>query len=237
MKLTIGMPHYDDYRGVFMTVQALKLYHDLTDTEVLVVDNTPHLNSGKNCKILLDNFKGQFNTRYIAMPECRGPAHAKNEVIRQARGEVVLMMDCHVMLQKDAISRLKAFHVDDSFYTGPLLMDDCGTTCTHFDMMWRGGMWGIWSQAWQHPDGTTFSVHQDADRNCAFFDLSLSRRKLEFGFPEIKYEGNWQAKLMTLGCKLIGHKTDDPPFEIPAQGCGMFIVRRDSWLEIGRAHV
>lgn len=230
MKLTIGMPHYDDHRGVYMTVQALKLYHDLTDVEVLVVDNSPEKNSGRQCKLLLDHFKGDFNTKYIPMHECRGPAHAKNEVIRQASGDVVLVMDCHVMLGKDAIKRLKEYPIDDSFYTGPLLMDDIRTTCTHFDMMWRGGMWGIWSHAWQHPDGTMFSVHHDSDNFCEFYDMTLSRKKLRLDLPVMKYNENWQAKLLIAGCKMLGTNPDDPPFKIPAQGCGLFVVKKDSWL-------
>lgn len=230
MKLTIGMPHYDDYRGVYMTIQALKLYQDLTDVEVLVVDNSPNTSGGRQCKILLDHFKGEFNTKYIPMHECRGPAHAKNEVIRQASGDTVLVMDCHVMLADGAIKRLKQFAIDDSFYTGPLLMDDCRTTCTHFDMMWRGGMWGIWAQAFQHPDGTTFSVQHDDEKFCTFYDLTLSRKKLNLNLPVMKYTDNWQAKLIMAGCKIIGNRPDDAPFRIPAQGCGLFIVKKDSWL-------
>ena len=230
MKLTIGMPHYDDYRGVYMTVQSLKLYHDLTDVEILVVDNSPDKKSAIGCKALLDHFKGDFKTRYIPMPECRGPAHAKNEVMKQAAGEVVMVMDCHVMLGKDAVKRLKEYPIDNSFYTGPLLMDDCRTTCTHFDMMWRGGMWGIWAQAWQHPDGTMFSVYHNQDNFLEFFDLTISRKKLSLNLPIIPAKGNWQNSLLLAGCKPIGNNPEDPPFKIPAQGCGLFVVRKDSWL-------
>jgi glycosyltransferase involved in cell wall biosynthesis len=230
MKLTIGMPHYDDYRGVYMTVQALKLYQDMTDVEVLVVDNSPNHPSGKQCQVLLDHFKGDFNTRYVPMVESRGPAHAKNEVIRQASGDTVLVMDCHVMLGKDAVRRLKEYPIDDSFYTGPLLMDDCRTVCTHFDMLWRGGMWGIWSHAWQHPDGTYFSVYHNTDKYCEYFDFSFSRKKLNLDLPVIKYDGTWQARLLAAGCKMVGTNPDDPPFKVPAQGCGLFVVKKDSWL-------
>ena len=231
MKLTIGMPHYDDYRGVYMTVQALKMYQDLTDVEVLVVDNSPEkTNAAMACKALLEHLRGDFDTKYIPLHEFRGPAHAKNEVIRQARGEVVLVMDCHVMLEKDAIKRLKEYPIDDSFYTGPLLMDDCKSTCTHFEMMWRGGMWGIWAQAWQHPDGTLFSVYVNEDKFLDFYDLSLSRNKLNLDLPVIQATQNWNAKLLSLGCKIIGNNPNDPPFRIPAQGCGLFAVRKESWL-------
>ena len=37
--LTIGMATYNDFNGVYFTLQALRLYQDLRDTELLVVDN------------------------------------------------------------------------------------------------------------------------------------------------------------------------------------------------------
>ena len=38
-RLTIGMPCYRNYTEVFYTVQALRMYHNLRDTEIIVVDN------------------------------------------------------------------------------------------------------------------------------------------------------------------------------------------------------
>ena len=38
-KLTIGMPSYNNAAEVWATVQALKIYHDLKDMEILVIDN------------------------------------------------------------------------------------------------------------------------------------------------------------------------------------------------------
>ena len=42
-KLTIGMATYDDYDGVYFSVQALRMYHPeiLDQVEILVVDNHP----------------------------------------------------------------------------------------------------------------------------------------------------------------------------------------------------
>jgi hypothetical protein len=37
--LTIGLPTYDDFDGVYFTIQALRMYQDLDDVELLVVDN------------------------------------------------------------------------------------------------------------------------------------------------------------------------------------------------------
>ncbi len=37
--LTIGMATYKDFDGVYFTLQALRLYQDVRDTEFLVIDN------------------------------------------------------------------------------------------------------------------------------------------------------------------------------------------------------
>src|SRR5215216_6732223 len=37
--LTIGMATYNDFNGVYFTLQALRWYQDLRDTELLVIDN------------------------------------------------------------------------------------------------------------------------------------------------------------------------------------------------------
>ena len=42
-KLTIGMATFDDYHGVYFSIQALRMYHPevIDDIEILVVDNNP----------------------------------------------------------------------------------------------------------------------------------------------------------------------------------------------------
>ena len=51
MKLTIGMPSYDNYQEVWFTVQALRMYQDLEDCEILVIDNY-----GKDVRITGNTF-------------------------------------------------------------------------------------------------------------------------------------------------------------------------------------
>ena len=43
-KLTIGLATYDDYHGVYFSIQALRMYHTeiINKTEILVVDNKTH---------------------------------------------------------------------------------------------------------------------------------------------------------------------------------------------------
>src|SRR5437016_1300500 len=101
MKLTIGMATYQDFHGVFYTVQALRMYQDLEDCEILVVDNF-------GCKHT-ENFCEGWNgcARYIRATEVQGTAAPRDRVFREALGEAVLCIDSHVLLGAGTVKRLK----------------------------------------------------------------------------------------------------------------------------------
>ncbi len=51
--LTIGMATYDDYDGVYFTIQALRMYHpicQIDEVEFVVIDNNPDGKHGKDVK-------------------------------------------------------------------------------------------------------------------------------------------------------------------------------------------
>src|SRR5919112_2875834 len=88
--LTIGMPTYNDYNGVYFTLQSLRLYQDLRDTELLVVDNY-------GCPATKELVEGWVHgARYVLATEVRGTAAAKERVFREAQGEAVLRLDSPV---------------------------------------------------------------------------------------------------------------------------------------------
>ena len=103
VKLTIGMPTYNDFDGVYFTLQALRLYQDLADTELLVVDNY-------GCEHTKKFVEGGAKGRYILATDAVGTAAAKNRVFAEARGEAVLCCDSHVLFDPGAIARLKAYY-------------------------------------------------------------------------------------------------------------------------------
>jgi hypothetical protein len=78
-KLTIGMATYDDYDGVYFTLQALRLYHPevLADTEFLVIDNHPDGPCAEALKVLEQSTP---NYRYIPFTANSGTAASKNQV-------------------------------------------------------------------------------------------------------------------------------------------------------------
>ena len=64
--LTIGMACYNDFDGVYFSVQALRLYHAdaLDGCEILVVDNHPGSPAGKTTRALVENWAGG---RYVRL--------------------------------------------------------------------------------------------------------------------------------------------------------------------------
>src|SRR5262249_17348834 len=63
-KLTIGMATYDDYDGVYFTLQSIRLHHPeiLTDAEFVIIDNNP---DGPCADALKDLGNWIPNYRYI----------------------------------------------------------------------------------------------------------------------------------------------------------------------------
>lgn len=186
-KLTVGMAVYDDYDGAFFTLQSLRLHHDLSQVELLVIDNAPQTAAGQMLRGFVENFAQQrtAGARYVALPDPVGTTVPRDRVFYDARGDAVLCLDSHVLLELGAISKLIAWydaHPDSrDLLTGPLLYDDLKTVSTHFDDLWRDEMWGVWASAWQcacasngkakiqNPNSNplTFSVQPDLGRGPA----------------------------------------------------------------------
>src|SRR5204863_338082 len=90
-RLTIGMATYDDYDGVYFSLQALRLYHPeiLDQTEFLVVDNHPD----GSCAKALKEFENAIpNYRYIPVSD-RASTTVKGVVFEEASGDLVVCMD------------------------------------------------------------------------------------------------------------------------------------------------
>lgn len=149
-KLTIGMATYDDYDGVFFSVQSLRMYHpicaDQNLVEFIVLDNNPESAHGKECKKFIEN--GVRGGTYIPYSE-NPSSFNKYKIADHAQGEYVLIIDCHVLIQSDGISNLLKYFDENypckDLVQGPLLYDDLTNVSTHFDPVWRGDMYGVWS--------------------------------------------------------------------------------------------
>jgi len=155
--LTIGMATYDDFDGVYFTIQALRLYHDLSDTEILVVDNF-------GCEATRNFVENWAKGRYILAKDTVGTAASRDLLFREGRGDAVLCCDSHVLFERGVIAKLKAYHRANpesiDLLQGPLVNDDGKTFSTHFDPVWREQMWGIWGtdDRGTNPDSEPFDI-------------------------------------------------------------------------------
>jgi len=142
VELTIGMATYNDFDGVFFTLQALRLYQDLGDTELLVVDNY----GCQHTRAFVENWT---QARYVLATEAVGTAAPRDLVVREAQGEAVLCCDSHVLFGPGAIARLKAYYREHpgclDLIQGPIFYDDLRNMSTHLDPVWREHFWGTWA--------------------------------------------------------------------------------------------
>jgi hypothetical protein len=157
IELTIGMATYNDFDGVYFTLQALRLYQDLEHTELLVIDNY-------GCEHTKQLVEGWLKGRYIRATDVVGTAAPRELVFRYARGKAVLCCDSHILFAPGVIARLKQYyreHPDCSdLLQGPMLYDDGHSIATHFEPRWREQMWGIWGNdpRGQDPEGEPFEI-------------------------------------------------------------------------------
>ncbi len=144
--LTIGMATYDDYDGVYFTIQAIRLYHPeiAQEIEFVVVDNHPEGPCAAELKALENWVPGY---RYVPFNRLPGTA-VRDVVFREAHGEFVMCVDCHVMFTPGSLRKLLDYlqaHPDTpDLLQGPLVYDDLRTFSTHMDRTWSAGMYGVW---------------------------------------------------------------------------------------------
>jgi len=179
-KLTIGMATYDDYDGVYFTIQSIRMFHKevLDDIEFVIVDNNPSGAHSKALRELIDWVKEPI--QYLPFTNYKSTT-VKNKVFELADTPYVMCIDCHILLEPGSIKKLIDFYDTGkdkgNLLQGPLVYDDLNNISTHFDLKtWSSHMWGVWA-----------TDERGKDLN---------------------------AK----------------PFEIPAQGMGLFSCRKDSWL-------
>jgi hypothetical protein len=233
--LTIGMATHNDYHGAVFTIQSLLLYHDMADCEIVVVDNAPN---GRHGHEVMHHCRA-VGAKYVPMPEQGGTTQTRERVFAEATGDGVLIMDCHVLLQRDAIANLKGyFHKNpDSkdILTGPLYLNHLRAVHTHFNDVWRGGMWGIWGNGWRCTcDRPTLFTTLQRGEETTYADLASSHTPLTTcgncgrALPVVPWAGH-EGALVKAGFQPLGLGDNDAPFEIPGMGLGIFACRRAAW--------
>lgn len=232
LKFTVGMPVYDDFVGVWLTAQALRLYFSQWVGEILVIDNNPSDEEGSHGRTTREFCNSAPGMRYIPFPSPKGPALAKQQVFEHARHEHVICMDSHIMLVPGALAALAAYYEKNpgsrDLLHGPLMHDNFISLATHFDDVWPiddveqtdaagvktvtkrpSQMWGRWAR-----DLKAFPLMQ----------WEQSTEVIERVHPEtqqIYHVPRYQPEMP---------RPVVPWFEIPAQGMGFFACRKDAFV-------
>jgi hypothetical protein len=161
-KLTVGMAAYDEYDGVYFTVQALRMYHPevLDEVEIIVLDNHPEGPAAaalKNLDTWIPNY------RYVPYRAYRSTA-VRDLIFRESSADYVLCVDAHVLIEPGAVRRLidyfDAHPGTSDLLQGPLVYDDLKKIETHFSPVWRSGMFGTWEydERGREPGGEPFEI-------------------------------------------------------------------------------
>lgn len=232
--LTIGMACANDWQGLWSTLKDIRNHNNFMG-EIVVVNNAPTTNEGKSVEAISRNFRA----KHIAFDKEHGTSSPRNEVFAQATNEWVLCMDSHVEVQAipALITKLKSGEVSGTdLFTGPIIMNWREGFATHFRDEWgEDHMWGKWGLAWAHHTNRSeiFDVAELPGGKAGYFTVTMNPKPIEsvggMKIPLCDYAGH-QKYLQEAGFLPVGALQDDPPVEIPAQGLGLFLSRRDSWL-------
>lgn len=256
-KLTIGMATYDDFDGVYFSIQALRLLHPeiLLDTEFIIIDNNPGSPHNQALHGFIGWIFGQtrramlhtggnptiHSFQFMELKEPVGTSAPRDMVFRVATGEFVLCIDSHVLIPQGALKRLLQWldHNKDSMdlLSGPLLYDGFDTYSTHFDDMWREQMWGVWGTARACIcKEFYFSCHPTPNQQVMYIPLQMNPVPITscpVCYKQLPAKLPWarhEEAMERAGYKEIARDVNHPAFEIPAQGLGLFGCRKEAWL-------
>lgn len=146
-KLTIGMATFDDFEGVYFTIQSIRLNNldRLDELDLVVIDNNPTSAEGLQTK----EFCGKARVRYLEETTWRSTA-IRDRIFSEALAPWALSIDPHVLFEPRTIDRLMDF-VDDAeervLYHGVMCYDyleQGAKVVTHMDPEWRENMYGTW---------------------------------------------------------------------------------------------
>jgi len=155
--LTIGLPTYKDFDGCYFTTQALRMYQDISDCEILIIDTEE-----RGCKTLEETCNSMRVKYYHEPSAAHTPSEAKNFVFERATKEYVLCIDSHILLYPNAIRNLKDYiainRPDKDLLQGPLIYDDMDNLATHFNPVWSGHMYGVWGTDPKVQSGQPFDI-------------------------------------------------------------------------------
>lgn len=101
MKISFIIPAYNEEKWISRCIESITAQDDLPEFEVIVVDNG---STDGTSKVV----NGCKHARAVYYTEARGPAAARNEGVRHAKGEFVVFFDADEIIPKDWTTKMLA---------------------------------------------------------------------------------------------------------------------------------
>jgi glycosyltransferase involved in cell wall biosynthesis len=238
--LTIGLPVHNDAGGAIFTLNTIRMYYEeiLPRVEFLVVNDSGDIGHAG----ALQGYCQAAGVRYVQNADPRGPALNKDLVFREAAGEWVACIDCHIQFKPGSLTRLMGELTKRQgsldMLTGPMLYDGHVIKQDIFSFRWRGNMFGTWGNVWRCPCGQTLDPRDepDASGRLAFFRVVGTPAELTEELtacpgcgrrlPQVPFHSH-EPHLAAAGLKRACDGRE--PTEIGASGCGVMIMRKRAW--------
>lgn len=245
-RLSIGFAHHEDYHGAWFTIQDIRkelIFNGREDLleqiEFVVVETNKGSAHAEQLKSFCASNLAKDKSLVYSIQKNRGTSASRNEIIKIANGEFVLVMDCHVLLCPvvQTIEQIFKFMDENpdanNIYSGPLVYDDGRGLSTHFSSAWRAHMWGTWENAKVCECEKFFFEYSVFNKKA--FPIDLVTRKHIKECPKCKKElpvcnaDEYRKNIKDINIRNVNLK-DNFSFPIFAQGLGCFFVRKDAWL-------
>jgi hypothetical protein len=149
-KLTIGTVVYDDFDGLYFSLQAIRMYHSevINDIEFVVINTNPNSPNGRETKNFCTEKWIQEPLQYFEDDNKMGTA-TRTKIFDYAKTPYVLVMDSHILLEAGSLKKLIEFfdagEDEGNLIQGPILYDNLAVGGTHFEPIWSHGMYGKWA--------------------------------------------------------------------------------------------
>lgn len=181
LTITVGMAVYGDFGESAITIQVLR-WSLSPINQIVIVDNNPNSRDGERFRSLA----ASANLTYVPFPEPRGTSAPRDKIFRHAIGDVVVVIDPHIIIGPQAIAALRVYAIknplDFGIWSGPRIGEDLKTVhSTHFEEVWGPdlmyGRWGVDPRG-QNQRSEPFEIPGHG------LGLFACRRKAWLGFPE-----------------------------------------------------
>jgi len=236
--VAVVMAHFDDYNGAVFSIQHLRMTY-AAQLEFVIADASTTTHPEVHAKLL--SFCREAGVTLIDASNAHGTSRTRNIAIAGAEADIVICIDCHVLVSTTGIDAVKRYFSNETnrgnIVSGQMLYDDLIRVNgpTHFNPQWSSQMWGRWGVAWRTQEDEYFTVVENLQtHNCEFYAVSgsnilLPPPKSFKPIDNLSIYGH-EAVLLEAGYdQWIRTAADDDTLEIPGQGLGCFAVWRNAW--------